>query len=230
MKKASLVLLCFIGLFFSGCASLDPYYKGKSETIHVSDRNYVIGKAQEAYVGDAVVDSSDYNKTISSQGEMEAITSFKVGKNNFFAGDKFSIEGYMSLDGKKYRALKARFYEPYLFVDDNDYLINKEYHFANSPVAYNIKLEPNQVQLKNVLQTTYSSDVPNPRFQLLFNGISDNSFFISYREFTLDNLARSSFQQDLTYLKTQKNIRFKNLVIEVISVDNEKIVYKVLQD
>ena len=67
-------------------------------------------------------------------------------------------------------------------------------------------------------------------YELIFSGRNDVSLNLTYREFTKDDLARPSFYQVLTYEGNAKQIRFKDFVIKIHSVDNEKITYTILAD
>lgn len=67
-------------------------------------------------------------------------------------------------------------------------------------------------------------------FELIYSGIDGETINILYREFTNDNIARPSFFQNLTYSKKNNKIRFRDLIIRIDSVDNEKIVFTVLSD
>lgn len=67
-------------------------------------------------------------------------------------------------------------------------------------------------------------------YELLYGGINDITINLTYREFTRDDLARSSFFQNIVYGTSAKEIRFKNFKIEVIDSTNEKITYRVIED
>lgn len=67
-------------------------------------------------------------------------------------------------------------------------------------------------------------------FELIYGGINNVTLSIAYREFTIDDMARPSFFQNIVYETTAKQIRFKEMLLEVIEATNEKIVYKVIGD
>lgn len=67
------------------------------------------------------------------------------------------------------------------------------------------------------------------KMELLYQGISDDTLRLAYREFS-ENLARPAFHQDLTYTLSPDGpteIRFRTLVLEVTSADNSGIRYRV---
>jgi hypothetical protein len=67
-------------------------------------------------------------------------------------------------------------------------------------------------------------------FELIYSGINSVSFTMTYREFTSNDSARPSFSQKVEYETSAEQIRFKNIVIEVTEVSNEKIEFKVIRD
>jgi len=74
------------------------------------------------------------------------------------------------------------------------------------------------------------SITPGPFSELIYSGKNDVSLNFTYREYTPDNLARPAFFQNLTYQASAKQIRFKDFVIKIDDVSNEKITYTVLED
>lgn len=73
-------------------------------------------------------------------------------------------------------------------------------------------------------------NVPEVNYELIYDGKSSNTIHIVYREYTSEGFARQAFYQNLKYESTAKTIRFKNINIEILSADNERIVFKVLDD
>lgn len=83
----------------------------------------------------------------------------------------------------------------------------------------------------DVSQETYKSDDCESCFikELIYNGVSDNTITLTYREYQKD-MIRSAFQQTLTYdLSKDKTIGFKGLRIEIIETNNTNIKYKLLK-
>jgi len=66
--------------------------------------------------------------------------------------------------------------------------------------------------------------------ELLYSGIDDNTVHISYREFA-DAYARPAFQQDLIYdISKSKTITFRDVILEVESVDQARIAFTVIAE
>lgn len=63
---------------------------------------------------------------------------------------------------------------------------------------------------------------------LIYTGAEGTVLKFSYREFS-NNMARAAFTVDATYdIRTDKVIRFRGALLEIIKVDNQSITYKVL--
>ena len=67
-------------------------------------------------------------------------------------------------------------------------------------------------------------------FELLYNGTDGKSVFVTYREYTSDNLARPAYFQNLTYDSNAGTIRFKKFRIRVVKATSEALSYVVLED
>jgi len=63
---------------------------------------------------------------------------------------------------------------------------------------------------------------------LIYTGSQGSTLKFTYREFS-NNVARPAFTIDATYdISTDKTIRFRGAVLEIINTDNQSITYKVL--
>ena len=83
------------------------------------------------------------------------------------------------------------------------------------------------------INTVYNTVYPGGiRWELVYAGKSNNNIRIYYREFVASNegwMAKDAFTQELNYdLNEGSIIRYKQLKMEIISANNEKIIYKVL--
>lgn len=107
----------------------------------------------------------------------------------------------------------------YLFTDTNMKMIPKEIIF---------QVKQNETEKQQVLSKEFS--IPEVNYELIYGGKDLTGLHIIYREYTKDGIARQAFFQNLNYEGNAKTIRFKNTNIEVISADNQKIVFKVLED
>lgn len=92
--------------------------------------------------------------------------------------------------------------------------------------TFDYEISP-QIPYKTTEVITHSNSF---RYELLYNGISEVVIHLSYREF-INDFIRPAFQQELSYTINKNetiNINFRQVQIEVISADNNKIDYRVL--
>jgi hypothetical protein len=163
------------------------------------------------------------------------------GTKQFFFNtqDIFKIIGKWEIDNKKYTVVSNRKLETLsLLLKDDGTIHNKIINMIPLSVdkgkyvtvVYEYKYLPISVKLKSTVITEKTISKGKVNYQLIYTGSSESSFFLTYREITEKDLARPSFFQNLTYSKLQKQIRFRNLVIQINSVDNEKVDFTVLYD
>lgn len=72
--------------------------------------------------------------------------------------------------------------------------------------------------------------IPGMSIELIYSGKNDVSLNATYREYSPDDMARPAFFQNITYRADAKQLRFKEFVIKLHDVSNEKITYTVLED
>jgi hypothetical protein len=244
MKKILVFLM--VGFLFVGCSVKIEQYNPNTETIvkNTSYKNYAIGEQKQAYVGETIIEAKDYDIAIKATDRLEAAYDFVFNPKNsimvvlnrvyFNKGDLFIVIGTINIDGQDYKVLSTPKAQFNFIVDNNnifyDRVLDYSRQFGLSMPIYHYDFSPEIVQLKEIVTEKTIATKSNSNYQIIYTGSDDKSFYLSYREFTVDDLAKPSFYQDLTYSKAQNNIRFRNLVIQINSVDNEKIVYMVLQD
>jgi hypothetical protein len=67
-------------------------------------------------------------------------------------------------------------------------------------------------------------------YELVYGGTDGKSITITYREYTSKDLTRPSFFQNVVYETGKKQIRFRDTILQIHEVTNEKIVYTVISD
>ena len=96
---------------------------------------------------------------------------------------------------------------------------------CKNPVNNNPYLNKNEAYKKKIVTKRFKSETFN-NFELIYSGFSSNDTInLLYREFSPQDMARQAFFQNLTYPLNSKLIRFKNLRIQLISINNESIEY-----
>jgi hypothetical protein len=241
--KLQMGLLLILAFILFGCA---PAY-----VHHAYDKSYKLNEVRTAYVGEPVIKVSD------SYCFTKQTPKFASPSENFTLLAKYKIYGMMQ-EKSDIKAIKNKNYPiEYSFndegidyhavfipdsngknsygvmVDNNGIISSKKYcimgRFINS--IEDTKISPDNIIFtfngKKTCEFPYKG---GQNFELLYSGVNDVTMNITYREFTADDYAKPAFYQNLSYQTTAKQIRFKDFKIDVIEVNNEKLVYKVNSD
>jgi len=212
---------------------------------HFVSKNYTIDRKSIAYVGQPVIKVQDYwvrrYKTPGSIRWMRASHDFVITggieKITGQANKDYLIVGEATHKGQTYSILEIPNSVNVLLIKADGSVHSEVFNrtqrnlaipwmwsfTANPPDLKFIRLKGKEieeiVELKGPLN-----------YELLYGGTDGNLIKMSYREFTSENFARSSFFQNLIYDSKQKTIRFRNTVIEIHSATNEKIDFTVISD
>jgi len=201
----------------------------------VIEKNYILGRKQAAFVGQPIISIRDYLKI--QEPSMKANVDFSVdcpsinihikGK----AGTVYPVKGQINYRNNTYLVLDISVSEEIvgILVNSEGKPINKLF-ISNTPfwAIGRVKITPDSLCFSKVYSEHFLKG--NLNFEILYNGTDGNSFLVTYREYTPDNIARPAFTQNLVYENKSEIIRFRNIVIRVHEVTSEKIVYTVIED
>lgn len=105
--------------------------------------------------------------------------------------------------------------------------------FWTSPIGgggTGYKLDPPHTVFSRIESKTPVSDSGYINHELIFSGISAQGIHLLYREYTLDNMARSAFSQDLHYAVDSKTIRFRNYKLRLVGYTSSSLSYVIEDD
>lgn len=249
MKREMVVAILMITILLSsGCftkLSISPVTRVHLGEEHVFQKNYTINQRSIAYVGQQVVKVKDYWVNRYRTQIMRASNDFVItggvitGPVVIITGQAnkdYSIVGETFLDDKPYTVLKVPVGSCYmgLLINADGSVHNKVSNlttqFGNIVMVPSFKSTPSNLKFVRLEEKVTSKDKGSLNYELLYGGTDGKMITITYREFTSENLARSSFYQNLVYDSKQKTIRFRNTVIMVHSATNEKMDYTVISD
>lgn len=229
-----IVLLVLVSVV-SGCATTvrtSPYV---NMTHEASEKDYQISQLKESYVGNPMIVVK--RKTVETKSVMVAPSDFSLSGGIISltgkAGDSYPIIGTVLLDGKTFYAIAVDSSSgKVLLVDDNgrvhSKVLNSNAMGGYVVMFYDFQCSPQNFTFKKIERDGYTE--PLGSYELIYDGTDGLSFSLTYREYTAGDMARPAFTQNLKYQKSQNKIRFKNLVISVEVVDNEKIRFAVISD
>lgn len=202
-------------------------------------KNYEIGQRQQSYVGQTMVRTQRYKVHATTVGD-SAVAMIPIQLKagiftwEFAQGEQFNLAGETTIDGRDYLLLRSTAPDRMmlgLFVDERGAAPREVvgYNFAlNQPIKGSVFPASSAISFQPRSNTARSNMDLN--FELVYSGSDRDSINLIYREYTDSNLARDAFTQNLTYDKSEPQIRFRTLLLEVHRADNQGIEFTVLED
>lgn len=201
-------------------------------------KNYTIGKAHSAFVGDPILQRKTYNAVIRKdtyQAQNDFVLQGGVATTvislQASAGDTFKITG-VNEQGNQVVNIPNSIY---MFGIDKNGQWDKTVmspSFWTSPIGSGdqYKLSPLDTRFKIVESITPLASEGYLNHELIFTGLSSNGINFLYREYTFENMAKSAFKQELVYPADSKEIQFKSYQMKISSVTPSKISLTVISE
>jgi len=216
MRKLA-VLVVILACLFIGCVTTTK----PTETIRAESRYYIIpeiGKETTSYIGESLIKegrtSSQYAIYLNNDHGTAGWTAFHPAGVYKIIGKK---DGYTIYQHSSIMPGVIGNVYPQIFEDSE----NNSYLKTMSGMELLNKSE----YTKKIYVEETGDDFEQT---LIYTGADGTILKFSYREFA-NNMARGAFTVDATYdIKTDRNIRFRGALLEIIKVDNQSITYKVL--
>lgn len=213
----------------------------------IVEKNYILGKQLEAYVGETIVRVKDYyleeSETLVATANANATASGLMISVNLENGRQYPVVGTWNLGGIEYSIVQASFASGpnqagLLIREDGSIADRLLIMIGTNPNNYKALVANSAISVvpaRTRLIRGKTSKVDSRRggyinFELLFSGITGQSMNVLYREYSPDDVARTAFFQNLTYDRNASTIRFKGLRIQLHSVNNERLKFTVIED
>ena len=249
MKVPALLLLAVLLIsILTGCGTVvaTPISSGLSGDIR-SEKvvSYTIGKPAKVYVGEPMVLRKTYFYRHGSDAYI-ADKDFVISGGVLDAkvqvqgqvGVSYRVSGKVPFKGGQIDAIEVPGGASYRFV----YGITQDGKFSGvvagwtwgaSPVAgvNQYRIDPvDALFTRDVSSRIVLENRPYENFEILYSGTSAGSIRLLYREYTQRDLIRPGFTQELSYPADAKQIRFKNMLIEILSISADSIDFRVIED
>jgi len=244
IRISSYLLIIVIAIINTGCGSTINYNMTTKKIKVVENKNYTVNNKKTVYVGESMIKEKNYFIYEYSSSMMSPLNEYTMQSKSdiTFRGDKsstYEIMGTTIIDDKKYTALYynthlPRKYESFkLLIDENNMLYNKVLNGdMNIVMIWDFDITPKQVSFTPTQNSQKQSDIlkdkPYINYELIYSGINKDTIRLLYREYTVDDMARASFFQELTYPKNSNFIRFKKMKIKIHNVTGEQITFSVI--
>ena len=251
MKK--LAAMVMVVLFLAGCVSgpsgqwINTIFTPVSLAPGGCVKNYVIVEKITAFIGQEIVkvEICDYfQKTLTSHQDISADCKYHSKSYHILhssINNQYPIEGMVILNNKNYYVTKG--FDKYyyncgngqcrnwgiLILDNGSILNGALYNYGYQMVylSYSIVITPTNFNYTTMCVRGSPSAIS---FELIFSGKNDVSLNTTYKEYAVNDFARPAFFQNLTYQANAKQIRFKDFLIQIHDVTNEKIIYTIISD
>jgi hypothetical protein len=238
-KCVNLFVVLFISIIISGCThNIRPATRLYLGSDRVFDKNYELGQKLIAYVGQPIIKVKDY-KVDRYRGiiHMRASDDFVIkGGIVTVKGNKntdYPVRGEITIDGETLVVLSI----PGSHLGASFGALIKAdgsvYHKAlngTTILVYSFFIAPSNLKFISEKDEQINADAGFVNYELIYAGTDGKSIFITYREYTSNDLAKPAFYQNVIYEAGQSQIRFRDTVIRVHEATNERIMYTVTAD
>jgi len=237
--KLIIIAVFTLAIFLSGCtATVKTTPRTHLGTERIFDKNYTIGQRKTSYVGEAIVKVKDYKVNRYSAKYLKASDNFTVtGGMITISGDtntEYAVSGETTLNNQSFKVINMHASGIFvgLLINHDGSVHNKALNRSvnNVILIYDFDVMPPNLKFKPSKNEEIDVNSGYVNYELIYGGTDGKSFSISYREYTSKDMARPAFYQNLTYQVGQRHLRFKDVVLRVDQVDNEKIVFTVISD
>uniref|UniRef100_UPI0034DFDA30 hypothetical protein n=1 Tax=Candidatus Thiodubiliella endoseptemdiera TaxID=2738886 RepID=UPI0034DFDA30 len=239
MKTKSIISLGLLAVFIlSGCVQqIRPSLRTHLGTERIFDKNYNLNQKLVAYVGQPIVKVKDYRVKKFKAKHMKASEDFTIsGGLVTIQGDKntdYRVRGETTIDKKSYTVVNVPgSYRGAGFgvLVKPDGSVHSQLLNDNIVMYYTFKHVPENLKFIASQEEEIDVGAGYLNYELVYGGTDGKSITITYREYTSKDLARPSFFQNVVYETGKKQIRFRDTILQIHEVTNEKIVYTVISD
>lgn len=141
------------------------------------------------------------------------------------------VVGFTERNGVSYRLISLPSVpQVRLLITKDGYLEGSGLGLRDSRLGYTYKTNPSDVIFRPDTTSSVVSRAGYLNFELIFTGVTKDSIRLLYREYTQQDLARPAFSQEAVYERDASTIRFRNILIRVISANGEQIRFVVIED
>ena len=218
-----------------GCASVEvvPAEKQPLRTEDVESRNYRLGEAREAVVGQPIVQVRSYRVSKREAASVVASADFAIVGADFRIagrkGEEFAVSGSAELDGRAHYVVPLAGYEFFVSPEGELHRDVKTTAFRWK-ISSKARMEPPDARLIPRESEEVSAEAEYANYELIYGGSDGRSIQVTYREFTPQDSVRPSFFQSLSYDAGSDVIRYRDLVVKVLEATNQTLSYVVVAD
>lgn len=234
-------LLAIPAALLAGCSSMSAAETAPAVEKHVVQKNFTVGELKTAAVGEAMVSIKDYyEKDRQSICSIGAPATLRVGLGSMvLVPGEYTVLQRVQIDGAPYEAVEIKVHPPELTSLKPSsaevpmtFFIDESGRIARSGGGLGITtevsgLDPADFRATRTEKTSIDSGHGYTNFELLYSGVAAGVVHLTYREYAPKDALHPAQFQDLTYSLSDKLIRFKDVLIDIESADNQTIRFRV---
>lgn len=225
-------------LIAAGCATVSPVKQ--REVLRAAERNYRLGEAREAAVGEALVKLKDYPYVAAAAVAPDRACRIRAGYAfdlPLAPGDSLTVMGERECSAGTCRVVRlpspmSNGHAGAFRIDDAGRVIDAPLNLtANLVMLGTTVADPPECRLvPTAPRYAGAAYGPYRNFEIIYGGMDGQTLRFTYREFTLDDVARPSFAQDFSYPAGVAEVKFRDVRIAVDEARPDGIRYRVLAD
>lgn len=220
INSIKILLLIIFTIIFTSCSSREIYYNNKIGQIPS------VNKTSTIYTGDIVYKNFNYTaisgaKLMKPYHEKLTLAEIVINPENKFYTLKIDDKLIYCSEEKLIKQIGTN---DFICLRDsnNDFIFDEYsnlYAIVWNKLSNEAKYKPYDISIKSGFI-----------YELIYNGISNNTIHLEYREY-INDIARPSYYQNLQYeFKGETiNIRYKDIKIKVYEANNNEIKYEILK-
>lgn len=230
-------------IIVGGCSSVIPVdVTEMPRTVErVSETNYVVGEPLVSRVGDTMIRVRDYSVQgvgkVSVRANMDFAVRGCMHDVRFTEGQVIDASGSRKVsDGQEVIVVPAAAYQFGMRNPDFAVQVLPDGRLHNRVLSDSIEMvhdcAPDSADARLMLLRSEGvvPDTPYRNYEIRYDGADGQSMRFTYREIASSDLESTAFAQSVTYPVTLKDVRFRDLAIQVSSVAPDSISYAVVSD
>lgn len=234
MMKQIGLFICAVAAALTGCVQIQPV---SSKAEHVSEKNYTIGVERTAVVGESIIRLKDYTAqtattlVVANEACHMHAWQFHV---DLVAGQTLPVVG--STDCESATCLVARAPEspgqPLGILVAADGRVQPNFVGLNIALKQGLRLtiDPPTCRLLPAPTQVVDKTDQQHNYEIVYSGTDGQSMRFSYREYTVADMARPAYSQDFAYPLTAREIKFRDVRIDVVAAKSDSITYIIRAD
>lgn len=232
-----LVVLPLLGVM-GACVQIRPIRMDAVGSEPVFKKNYELRRKQVVHVGQPIIAVKEYMVTRIRAPRMRATTDFVIDQLGIVvvrgvANTDYPVQGELTVGETVYTVvtLPPGFWGQFgVLIAPDGRILNRLLNPNGVLSLGGYAVKPADVLFIPSFDEKIDTQAGYTNFELLYGGTDGKSLFITYREYTSEDIIRPAFTQNLVYEARSPSIRFRNARIEIHEATGERLVYTVVAD